>query len=484
MAVWSADMVDINKFPRGVPGRDLRDNIAPAAAWANPQFIESHDHWAYRPGKVFLGSSGDRLIGVSDDRHLMTVAGNRAGKGVSTIIPNLAEYPGSMLVIDPKGENSRRTANRRGHGSPGVQGLGQDTYVLDPFGVSGHPTASLNPLDIIDAEAESAVDDAALVAEALVIQEEGPGRHFSAAARNLLRGLILQVCSDEPPKRRNLLRVRELLTLDDRGIELLLKAMQSNPACNGVIRRAANSLQNKAPNERSGVLSTAIEQTDFLDSPPLERVLARSDFRLIDLKRKALTAFLCLPAGRMATHSRWLRVIVNLAVEAMEREPTLPQHPVLFLMDEFAVLDYLSSIEKAAGQIAGFGVRLWPILQDLTQLKSIYKERWETFLGNAGLLQFFGNNDLTTLEYLARRLGKCTILQLSRGEVSIGRAAGGFTGDASQLHTTELMAADEIGRFFSRQSGAQLLLWPGADPIAADRVRYYDHPFFAGKFDP
>ena len=477
-------MVDLTKFPRGVPGRDLRDNIAPFAVWADPRFIGSHPHWGYTPGKVFLGALGERLIGVTDDRHMMTIAGSRAGKGVSTIIPNLLEYPGSILVIDPKGENARLTKNRRASGSSaGSAGLGQDVFVLDPFGVSGHVSSSFNPLSMIDTEADTAVDDAALVAEALVIQEEGPGRHFSAAARNLLRGLILQVCSDEPPERRNLLRVRQLLTLDDKGFKLLLGVMQTNPSCNGVIARAANSMATKSDNERSGVISTAIEQTDFLDSPPLGRCLAHSDFSLTDLKRKPTTVYLCLPAGRMATHSRWLRIIINLAVEAMEREPGIPPNPVLFLMDEFAVLDHLSSIEKAAGQIAGFGVKLWPILQDLSQLKSIYKERWETFMGNAGLLQFFGNNDLTTLQYLAQRLGKSTILQVSKGEISVSQGAGGFTGESTQLHTIELMTADEVARFFSRQSNAQLLLWPGADPIALDRVRYFDDGFFAGKFD-
>lgn len=479
-------MVDIGKFPRGVPKRDLRNNIAPFAVWMDPNWIGQHPFWKYQPGKVFVGAVGDNMIGVTDDRHLMTVAGSRAGKGVSVIIPNLIEYPGSVIVIDPKGENARRTAGRRGkRGASRVkETLGQKVYVLDPFGVSGYATDSFNPLSMIDAEADTAVDDAALVAEALVIQEEGPGRHFSAAARNLLRGLILQVCTDEPPERRNLLRVRELLTLDDQGLDLLFKAMQSNPGCDGVIRRAANSMATKAPNERSGVISTAIEQTDFLDSPSIARCLATSDFSLVDLKRSPTTVYLCLPAGRMATHSRWLRIVINLAVEAMEREPALPPNPVLFIMDEFAVLDHLSSIEKAAGQIAGFGVKLWPILQDLTQLKSIYKERWETFMGNAGLLQFFGNNDLTTLEYVAKRLGKSTILQVSKGEVSVSQGAGGFTGESTQLHTIELMTSDEIGRFFSRQSGAQMLLWPGADPIALDRVRYHDDPFFAGKFDP
>ncbi|MBV9373691.1 MAG: type IV secretory system conjugative DNA transfer family protein, partial [Alphaproteobacteria bacterium] len=371
-------MPDISKFPRGITSRKLRDNIAPYAVWADPKFIGGHPHWKYEPGKIFLGALDQQTIGVNDDRHMMTVAGNRAGKGVSAIIPNLLEYPGSILAIDPKGENARVTRNRRDQGSKNVrQGLGQDVYVLDPFGVSGHPTSSFNPLAMLNPTADTAVDDAALIAEALVIQEEGPGRHFSSAARNFLRGLILQVCSDEPPENRNLLRLRQLLTLDTEGFKLLLQVMQENDACGGVVRRTANSMAAKAENERSGVLSTAIEQTDFLDSPALARCIAKSDFHLANLKRKPTTIYLCLPAARMATHSRWLRIIINLAMEAMEREPTKPPHPVLFLMDEFAVLDHLSSIEKASGQIAGFGVKLWPILQDLTQLKSIYKDRWE-----------------------------------------------------------------------------------------------------------
>lgn len=478
-------MLDIKSFPRGVPGRALRSNSAPFALWADPKFISTHPHWAYESGKVFLGTLGDRLIGVKDDRHIMTIAGSRAGKGVSTIIPNLLEYPGSILVIDPKGENAHHTKSRRGKGSPVVKtGLGQDVFVLDPFGVAGKQTHSFNPLSMIDSDADTAVDDAALIAEALVIQEEGPGRHFSSAARNLLRGLILHVSSNEPPEKRNLIRVRQFLTLDQANFQTVLLAMQSNEKCNGVVRRAANSMLSKASNERSGVISTAIEQTDFLDSPSISRCLQSSDFSLGDLKRKPTTVYLCLPAGRMATHSRWLRIIINLAIEAMEREHAKPPYPVLFLMDEFAVLDHLSSIEKAAGQIAGFHVKLWPILQDLSQLKSIYKDRWETFLGNAGLLQFFGNNDLTTLEHLSQRLGKSTIMQVSKGEISIEQSAAGFSGESTQLHTNELMTSDEIGRFFSRQSNSQILLWPGSDPIALGRARYYDHPFFAEKFDP
>lgn len=500
-------MLNETSFPRGVPGRDddiahdglariVSESKAPRAFWAHPSSIlQNKDRfWNYDlnnvDGKVFLGELNRQLVGVWDNRHIITVAGSRAGKGVSAIIPNLIFYPGSVLVIDPKGENAHRTSTRRGHGSAAVRkGLGQDVFVLDPFGESRcEKTHQFNPLDMIDTESTAAIDDAALIAEGLIIQEDGPGRHFSAAARNFLRGLILFVCTEVDPRSRNLNTVRDFLTLGPDSFKKLLTDMSNERRCEGVIRRAANSLLAKEERERSGVVSTAIEQTDFLDSKDLARSLERSDFSLRDLKRKPTSVYLCLPARFMATHSRWLRIIINLALAAMEQEKTVPAHRVLFIMDEFAILDYLPSIEKAAGQIAGLGVALWPILQDLAQLRSIYKDRWETFLGNAGLMQFFGNsNDLSTLEYLSKRLGKTTIAHVTQGEISTEQSAHGFTGRSVQLQQTELMTPEEIGKCFSRQSHAQLLLWPGYAPIALERAVYWDtqtHPYFQGTFEP
>jgi len=117
-------------------------------------------------------------------------------------------------------------------------------------------------------------------------------------------------------------------------------------------------------------------------------------------------------------------------------------------------------------------VRLWPILQDLTQLKRDYKESWETFLGNAGLTQWFGVNDLTTLEYLSKRLGQTTLDVINQGEISRGQALKGFSGRSVSKQVIELMTPEEIGRYFSRQSGRQLVLWPGSDPIVMQRLNY------------
>ena len=102
--------------------------------------------------------------------------------------------------------------------------------------------------------------------------------------------------------------------------------------------------------------------------------------------------------------------------------------PVLVVLDEFATLGHMQQVEDAAGQIAGFGVKLWPILQDLSQLKALYAERWETFLGNAGILQFFGNNDLSTLEWINKRCGKTSIVATRKRDVTVSGAHGGIDG--------------------------------------------------------
>ncbi|MEL6379349.1 MAG: type IV secretory system conjugative DNA transfer family protein [Pseudomonadota bacterium] len=478
--------MSIDHFPRGLP-QDASKQHYPHARWWDPDKLTGFEKWQYRPGSVFLGAHNGVAIGVEDDRHMMTVAGSRAGKGRSCLTPNLCLYDGSILVIDPKGDLATITAARRGDGSAHCEGLGQKVFVLDPFeaaqGNANSYRAAFNPLDIVQPEGENGRDDAALLADALIFPSKGDS-HWTDAARLLLTGLILHVCESAEPERRNLITVRELITNDDEGWRNTLAAMMCSDGSSGVIARTANSIAAMGDKERSGVISTATVQTDFLDSPAMRRVLSRSDFALADLKRERCTVYLSLPAGRMGTHARWLRLMIALTLEAMEREKTKPAHSVLVIMDEFHVLGPMKIIERAAGLIAGFGVRLWPVLQDLTQLKRDYPDSWETFLGNAGLTQWFGVNDGTTLDYLSKNLGKTTLETFSQSEISKERAAAGYTGRSKSHQMVELMTAEEIGRYFSRQSGMQLIRWAGTDPIAIERVMYDQSPLFEGKFDP
>src|SRR5215472_15250826 len=105
------------------------------AAWADPAEVE--DKYSYRAGTVWLGRAGSATqapLGYADDRHVTLCSGSRGGKGTSFIVPAAIQWPGSLVLLDPKGENATVTAARRGAGSANAKGMGQSVRVLDPFG--------------------------------------------------------------------------------------------------------------------------------------------------------------------------------------------------------------------------------------------------------------------------------------------------------------------------------------------------------------
>lgn len=509
----------LDDFPRGVDeGRLITDSRTPQAQWLSTSRLHSDSSLSYNPtspgGKMLLGSLDGRLIGIADDRHMITVAGSRSGKGVSVIIPNLIFYPGSVLAIDPKGELASITARRR------ARDLRQKVYVLDPFDRTAAWVkpykASFNPMAILTEDNRHIVEDAGLIADALVIPGGGD-IHWDETAKSFIEGLILHVATwPAYAGRRNLVTVRELIIrgtppdpdffssaeemedvlkgADNRDLFGLRMEMEHNDKVGGFVQDAAIEMFERDPKEMNSVLSSARRHTTFLGFPAMKQVLIDhpelTDLRALKTRPEGMTVYLCLPAGRLATCNRWLRLFVNLALEAMEREQkraaSLKNIPVLLCLDEFASLGRMEQLEAAAGQIAGFGCRLWPVLQDLGQLEALYKDRWQTFMGNAGILQFFGNNDVKTLEYISQRLGKTTVMVKSRSDVSQEQAWSGASGASLSPQVYDLLTAEEAGRFFARDAPQrrQLIIRAGSESaMAIGRVVYHEDPAFKGKYD-
>lgn len=583
----------------GLPrGRDARSVDAPVATarWATADEIV---HYAYREGDIRLGllpvphpdagdtlaglarlqavlATDDRLvpewtarvlgeaeahiaalaatdeieIGIADDRHLVTVGSTRAGKGTSAIIPNLCLYPGSVICIDPKGENARITSSRRGFGSKHCDGLGQTVCVLDPYNTTKLPDemkAGWNPLDLLVPGDPQIVDHAASIAESLMIRSNPEDAHFDESARLFIKALNLYVADLHAGRpTRNLVTVYDLLmrgAVDqltaDRGttppgpddpdpFTYLLHLMLRCTAFDGIIAGAATMLLAMGDRELGAVLSTARRNLEFIERPAMRTVLSHSSFHLDNLKRdpSGMSLYLCLPPQRMHDCGRWLRLMITACLERMyeiEEEPATG-HPVLFLLEEFASLKHMEIIEHAAGYTAGFGVKLWVIVQDLTQLKRYYKDGWETFLGNAGVIQAFANSDASTLEFLSKKLGEVELSQRVRnvtssltastndpGEVarvqsvlgargptallggplnllldpdSTGQSASATTAETEQIQRTPLLLSDEIERLFRREAMSEIVAIKGERPFALKRDTYFAHPRFAGLYDP
>lgn len=439
-----AAMSLFDDFPRGRPHGPSRGDLLGTASWRT-------DLPEWREGAIWLGPDDDgRGIGYDDDRHIITIAGSRAGKGRSALIPNALRWPGSCFFSDPKGENATLTAEKRAARS------GHVVAVLDPRRVAKVPDAlrvSFNPLDLIDGESDDALDIASAIGDALMVGSgDGKDIHWTESGRQIVEGLILHVATGEFGPARSLTKVRQLLTIGDpdyaetlnreererKGekartftpFEALWHSMSSsiarNRAVRDVIRGAANSITDMGENERGSVLSTARRNTKFIDSAWMRGCLDGSSGRKLEIDAlktapHGMSLYACLPARFIPTHARFLRLMLNLILYRMEEHGLAKPacgYPVLFFLDEFAALGRMEAIEKAAGLMAGYGVKLWTILQDLGQLKRHYRESWETFMGNAGIIQFFANSDMTTLEWISKRLGQIELIRETKGHSS------------------------------------------------------------------
>lgn len=492
MTPFAKDFTD--DIARGVTTRYLNQQNVPQARWEPVENIMASRALAYDPAnpgrKILVGAMADRLIGIDDNRHVMTVAGSRTGKSV-TLIGNLLFYRGSILAMDPKGELAAKTAERRA-------ALGQNVCILDPFQIapdhlSGY-RKSFNPLTLLHPGNDTIIEDAGLISDALVIAG-GKDPHWDDSAQNWIEGLLLHIATDPRYEgRRHLVTLRSLIhsvlipdAEDDEAYALELEMLRNAERLQGhdatadigdAIEGAVRDFYERPANERASVLSTTRRHTKLLDYRSIARVLSGHDFDLAALKTapEGLTIYLCLPANRMKRCNRWLRLFVNLLLDAMERERHEPDCPVLVCLDEFPVLGHMQQLEDAAGQIASFGVKLWVVLQDWGQGKALYKDRWETFAGNAGILQFFGNNDLQTTEYISRRLGK-TIVQVTReGEAAVDQRAAGLTGRSESLEQFDLLTPSEVSQQFARSDRLkrQLIIWAGYNPMILQRVEYFD----------
>ena len=334
-------------------GNSLMTMRIATAAWADPDEVE--ERYRYHDGTVWLGRSGSegRLpLGYLDDRHVCLVGGSRGGKGTTSIVPALITWPGSICCVDPKGENATITAARRGGGSAHCKAMGQTVKVLDPFQsaqIADGLRGRFNPLDTLDPQAEETVDEAGRIADAIVVVHEGGTNDpfWDESARAMVKGLLLHVLtSPQYEGRRNLVTLRKLITRGDwESVDALREAgekdlppahgllwtgLSNNPAFDGLIAGAGDSFTNmliNSPKQYESVLQVANRNTEFIDSPAMQRLLEASDFQLSELKTRpeGLSLFLCLPQRYMNTHYRWLRMMISLTVTEMEKVRGAPQ---------------------------------------------------------------------------------------------------------------------------------------------------------------
>jgi len=473
--------------PAGPVGPPAGPDTHGSAYWGSTAQMRALGHLpaanSPAPAGFALGRAIEPVPGDNRFRqsgHVITFAPTGSGKGTGLVIPTLLEYPGSGLVLDVKGENYAVTARAR-------RAMGQAVFLLDPYGVTGDPAHGFNWLDRIDLESEDCLAQAMTIADACVIpSDKGGDDHWDDTARDLIRGVVLHAAGFAPD-RRNMGEVRRLLAGSAEELDDTLAAMMASDTAFGIVARAANTYSGMADRERGSVLSSARRHTAFLDDPRIARTLARSDFSLRDLKHKAMTVYIVLPADKLrGGNARFVRGLVNDALAGVMADTVTPLHKVVFLLDEFAQLGRMTAIEDAISLVRGFGVALWLFLQDMDQLK-IYPKRG-SFIANA-TSQFFNTRDLETAKYVSDSLGKATIeFETANagksGGSNVGGSGGSFnrgksSGVSQQFAGRELLTPDEVMR--ERRA---IVFVAGEPAWLLDRIDYRTDAEYRGAFDP
>lgn len=418
---------------------------------------------ALRHRGLIVGKVWGRFVRYNAEGFVLLFAPTRTGKGYSVVIPNLLDYPGSVIVIDIKGENHAVTSRARGLRGP--------VYTLNVMSPSS--SHGLNPLDTIQTGTWHEADDAKQLADLLIIPTFD-GEHWDEKARALLGTILLYVCHKyaDQPELRTLAQVRALAAQDWPGLEALLLDAAAMGSIS--LREEATSLLAMEKSDELKSIKSTVDKATGLWSidKPAGIVSSRSDFRFEDLNRGVATVYVMVPEEKLSIYRGFLRAIIGCALTAMTRQKQhIPKVKTLLLLDEAAALGRLQPIEDGVGFLATYMTMIM-VWQDLDQLERTYS-RARSIIANAGCKVAFNVSDIQTARMLAESIGYTTILSHSASQSQAGT-------DLRPHHLSQgvseaaryLVDPAEIMRLPDRQA---IILMPRLlpYPILARKVRYW-----------
>ncbi|QDQ27947.1 hypothetical protein FNU76_17235 [Chitinimonas arctica] len=440
--------------------------------------------------------------------HIMAFAPTRSGKGVGLVLPTLLSWEHSALIYDIKGENWALTAGWR------QQEAGNRVLKFEPTAMDGS-SAHFNPLAEVRLGTDREVADVQNIMT-MVADPDGKGLqdHWQKTSWALLVGVALHVLYSGQNK--TLSGIVELLCNPDRSVSDTLTYMlntdhdmegvrgwkdeHGEPSyVHPVVASTVRDMMNKAEEEMSGVLSTAVSLLTLYRDPIVVRNTSRSDFRISDLMNddKPVSLYLVVPPSDKDRLRPLIRLIINQIVrsltEKMEfkdgRSVASYKHRLLLLLDEFPSLGKLDVFEESLAFIAGYGIKAYLIIQDISQLWTAYGKD-ESIFSNCHVRIAYAPNKIETAELLSKMAGTATIVKQSHSYS--GSKYGSLSNVSSSTQETQrpLLTPDEVMRLPAAkkdakgnvvEAGDMLIFMAGQTPIYGKQILYFLDPTFIAR---
>lgn len=433
---------------------------------------------------LLVGRHQGRYLYLSGQQFALLAAPTRSGKGVGIVIPNLLTYRESVVVLDIKQENFDLTSGfRAAHG--------QAVYLFNPYAEDGR-SHRWNPLSYVNANPRFRVSDLTTLATIVYPPHpDGKDQFFKSQAQNAFVALCLFMM-DRRDQERFLGCPESLLSPVTFGELFRLSSAQGMSLRDHYTRLAQADFSSEATriafagllsqNEEvfASIAGTLKEPLLPWLNPVVDMATSGDDFLLTDLRKRRMTIYIGiqpnkLPQSRLMINLFFSQLINENTRELPQSNPEL-QHQCLLLMDEFTSIGRVEILAKSVSYMAGYNLRLFPIIQSLAQLDAVYgKEESRTMVTNHALQIIYTPRLQSDANEYSEMLGYRSASKESRTRA---RDSSSNLSDEKRA----LMLPQEIKAMSQDQ---EILIYEGMPaPVLAEKIRYYKDPLLKQRLHP
>ena len=443
-----------------------------SAAWATPASVN-----AQFAQKDSIPLTQHVRLGLDTHKHrrslnVLVIGGSGAAKTRSFVLPNILTANTNYVITDPKSEVLLATGGY-------LKEQGYDVRVLNL--VNLEQSDGYNPFRYLRDE-----KDVLKLVNNLIQSTTPKGSHesdpfWTKAETALLQAIILMLFQEAPEYEQNFSMVMRVLEYaevreEDEGhvspLDLLFESIERRKPDSVAVRQYKVFKLAAGKTAKSILVSTAVRLAPF-NLPQIQALTDHDDMDLYTLCEKKVALYAVIPDNDN-TFNFLVSLLYAQAFQALYysadqiHHGPLPRH-VRFVLDEFAAMP-LPGFTRELATMRSRSISASVIIQNMAQIKELYKDSWETIPGNCDTILYLGGNESSTHKYVSEMLGKATIDTKTHGQT---KGKSGSYSTNFQMSGRELLTPDEVRKLDNRYA---LLFIRGASPVMDEKYDLMHHP--------